>query len=53
LIQHPEYLPAGLAERYDEHLRKYCAYLKYMEGMFKAGKSKQDVLAGVRNLHKS
>jgi hypothetical protein len=35
-----------------EHLNKYWSYLDYMEGMFKAGKSKEDVLAGVRNMHK-
>lgn len=53
VVQHPKSLPADFVERYDDHLRTYCAYLKYMEDMFKAGKSKQDVLAGVRNLHRS
>ncbi|PYU52720.1 MAG: hypothetical protein DMG48_05435 [Acidobacteria bacterium] len=35
-----------------EHLQKYCNYLNYMEGMFNAGKPKEHVLQGVRNLHK-
>jgi hypothetical protein len=34
------------------HWKKLYPYLNYMEGMFTAGKSKSDVLVGVRNLHK-
>jgi hypothetical protein len=50
LSRNPENLPSP--ERHREHLQKYCAYLDYMHGMFKAGKSKKDVLAGVKNLHR-
>lgn len=35
-----------------EHLNRYWKYLDYMEGMFRAGKTKADVLVGVKNLHK-
>lgn len=38
--------------RHLEHWTRLCDYLNYMEGMFKAGKAKEHVLAGVRNLHK-
>jgi len=38
--------------RHVEYWKKLYIYLNYMEGMFKAGKSKADVLVGVRNLHK-
>jgi hypothetical protein len=38
--------------RHVDHWKKLYNYLNYMEGMFKAGKSKSDVLVGVRNLHK-
>jgi len=50
LARHPEFLPAP--EKYIEHVGKYCQYLDYMHGMFMSGKSKQDVLAGVINLHR-
>jgi hypothetical protein len=39
-------------ERQTEHLQKYCAYLEYMHGMFKAGKDKKHVLAGVISAHR-
>lgn len=39
-------------ERHAEHLQKYCAYLDYMHGMFKAGKDKKHVLAGVISAHR-
>lgn len=52
LIKNPEYLAADFVERYFKHLTTYCNYLQYMHGMFNAGKSKAEVLAGVRNLHK-
>jgi hypothetical protein len=38
--------------RHLEHWTRLCNYLNYMEGMFKAGKAKAHVLAGIRNLHK-
>ena len=38
LARNPEYLPSP--EKYCEHLTKYCQYLDYMHGMFKAGKEK-------------
>jgi len=47
---HPEYLPP--ADKYCNHLRRYCDYLNYMHEMFKAGKRKEVVLVGVRNLHR-
>jgi hypothetical protein len=52
LIKNPQHLPANYVEKYFQHLTTYCNYLQYMHGMFNAGKSKADVLAGVRNLHK-
>ena len=50
LARNPENLPA--ADKYCEHLATYCRYLNYMHEMFKAGKTKADVLSGVKNLHK-
>lgn len=38
-------------EKYCEHLATYCRYLNYMHEMFKAGKTKEEVLSGVKNLH--
>ena len=35
-----------------DHWKRLCDYLNYMEEMFKAKKSKADVLMGVKNLHK-
>jgi hypothetical protein len=49
LAHHPEALPSP--DKYIEHVGKYCTYLNYMHEMFKGGKSKQDVLAGVISLH--
>jgi hypothetical protein len=40
------------ADTYCKHLATYCKYLEYMHGMFKAGKEKNEVLAGIINLHK-
>ncbi len=51
-IKNPHYLSPDYAEEYFQHLTKYCHYLTYMSQMFKGGKNKQDVLEGVRNLHK-
>jgi len=45
----PENIPSPT--QYCQHLNKYCAYLNYMHEMFKAGKQKEDVLVGIRNLH--
>jgi hypothetical protein len=38
--------------RYFEHVDRYWAYLNYMEEMFRGGKTRADVLVGVRNMHK-
>ncbi len=46
----PENIPS--LEKYHKHLTAYCDYLNYMHQMFKAGKDKKDVLAGVKNLHR-
>ena len=46
LSRNPENLPSP--QKHREHLQKYCAYLEYMHGMFKAGKEKKHVLAGVK-----
>ncbi len=49
-VRNPENFPAP--EKYCQHLNAYCNYLNYMHQMFKAGKDKKDVLAGVKNLHR-
>jgi hypothetical protein len=38
--------------KYFDHVNRYWTYLNYIEGMFSAGKSRADVLLGVRNIHK-
>lgn len=48
--RNPGHLPSP--EKYCDHLAKYCAYLDYMHGMFKAGRQKADVLAGLQNMHR-
>jgi hypothetical protein len=50
LVRDPNY--QARIPRHIEHWKKLCNYLNYMEEMFKAKKSRSDVLAGVRNLHK-
>lgn len=50
LSRNPENLPSP--QKHREHLQNYCAYLDYMHGMFKAGKEKKHVLAGVKSLHR-
>ena len=50
LSRNPENLPSP--QKHREHFQKYCAYLEYMHGMFKAGKEKKHVLAGVKSIHK-
>jgi hypothetical protein len=50
LVRNPEYqknIPQHL-----DHWARLCDYLNCMEGMFRAGKSKEHVLAGLRNMHK-
>jgi hypothetical protein len=49
-IRNPEI--ASNTEGYIKHLDAYCTRLDYMHNMFKAGKSKDDVLGGVMALHK-
>ena len=49
-VRNPENLPSP--EKYCQHLNVYCNYLNYMSEMFKAGKRKEDVLVGVKNLHR-
>lgn len=48
--RNPQNLPSP--DKYCEHLAMYCRYLDYMHGMFKAGRQKADVLAGLINLHR-
>jgi hypothetical protein len=50
LARNPQNLPSP--DEYCEHLARYCKYLDYMHGMFKSGKEKKDVLAGLINLHR-
>jgi hypothetical protein len=52
LVHNPEHFPQNFIEQYAKHLTTYCDYLNYMHGMFNAGKSRSDVLEGVRSLHK-
>jgi hypothetical protein len=49
-VHNPQAMPKP--EDYRRHLKTYCNYLNYMCGMFEAGKAKQHVLVGVRNLHR-
>lgn len=49
-MRKPENIPS--LERYCQHLKRYCDNLNYMHEMFKAGKRKEDVLAGIKNLHR-
>ncbi len=50
LSRNQERVPS--AEKWGKHVATYCAYLEYMNGMFKAGKEKKHVLGGVINLHR-
>jgi hypothetical protein len=52
LRAHPEYVPPDLHERYSKHLSTYVSRLNYIHGMFKAGRTKADVLNGMINLHR-
>jgi hypothetical protein len=49
-IRNPEIAPS--TEGYVKHLTTYCGRLEYMHNMFKAGKSKDDVLSGMIAMHK-
>jgi hypothetical protein len=51
-VKNPEYLGSDFPDRYCKHLNTYCNYLNYMSNMFKGGKPRDIVLAGVKNLHK-
>jgi len=48
--RHKEY--QDVIPKHLDHWTRLCIHLNYMEDMFKAGKAKEHVLAGVRNLHK-
>lgn len=48
--RNPENVPDH--KRYSQHLNTYCTYLNYMHDMFKAGKRKEDVLVGLKNMHR-
>jgi len=50
LSRNPQNVPSP--ERHGEHLQRYCAFLDYMHGMFKAGKTRPEVLAAVKQLHR-
>jgi hypothetical protein len=39
-------------QKYREYLARYCDHLDYMHGMFKDGKEKKHVLAGVKSLNR-
>jgi hypothetical protein len=52
LAHNPQYLSQDFVEKYFKHLTTYCTHLDYMHDMFKAGKTKNDVLTGVKTLHK-
>lgn len=39
-------------KKHVQHWQKLCDYLDYMQQMFAGGKTKMDVLAGVKNLHR-
>ena len=49
-IRNPENIPSPT--KYRLYLNAYCDYLNYMHEMFKSGKRKEDVLAGIKNLHR-
>jgi hypothetical protein len=49
-IRNSEIAPSP--EGYIKHLETYCARLDYMHNMFKAGRSKEDVLGGMIAMHR-
>jgi hypothetical protein len=52
LVKHPEFMPTDFQNKYTEHMNKYCTYLQYMNDLFKAGRTKEQVLAAVVSLHR-
>ena len=52
LVKNPEFLGTDFPDKYFRHLNTYCNYLNCMHEMFKAGKARDVVLVGVKNLHK-
>lgn len=52
LGQHPDFFGRSFEQKYLNQLTKYCRDLEYMTEMFRAGKSKDETLAAVRNLNK-
>jgi hypothetical protein len=50
LVQNPQYMPN--VQGYLQHLETYCARLNYMRQMFEGGRSKEEVLRGVMNMHR-
>jgi hypothetical protein len=51
-VRYPEYLPQNFEDKYDRHVRTYCAYLNHVREMFKAGKGKNEVLAELIKMHR-
>lgn len=41
----------GIASKYELHLTTLCKNLEYIEGLYKAGRTRGDVLIAIRNLH--
>ena len=52
LVRNPELLPADFPGNYFKHLTTYCTYLGQMHELFKAGRTKDVVLAAAINLHR-
>lgn len=50
LVRNPEY--SASPGKHAQHVARYCDYLNYMHGAFKAGKQKHEVLEGLKNLHR-
>jgi hypothetical protein len=51
-VRNPEYLSADFPDKYFKHLTTYCTYLHHMHELFKAGRTKDAVLAAAINLHR-
>ena len=49
-VRKPKNVPA--LDKYRAHLTTYCNNLNYMRAAFESGKSKEDILVGVKNLHR-
>jgi hypothetical protein len=52
LAQNAQFLPPDFPGTYYKHLATYCAYLKHMHELFKAGRPRSVVLQAVINLHR-